>query len=359
MALDEIRFVTVARKEAGQFFLGDPGKYRGIRNLVTVQVQDGEHRAITSGVQKFVGMPTGRQRTRLRLTVADDTRHNQIGVVKRRTVSVGNGITQFATFMNGTRRFRRDVAGNAARKRELLKQPLNARRALRDVWVDLAVGPFQIGIRHQSRPAVPRTGNVDYAQVVLFDKAVQMHINEVEPRGGSEVAQQPWLDMLDFERLLEQRVVHQIDLPHRKVIGCPPVSVHPAKLFRGEGVFSKGGRHWFFCRHKRPPSQTVRVVVCSATHSFYQCRVKGGLQSGEPIGDDSSSAHQAIWPSGDLVICDLVIGHFPLTATFVAESELPPTCACRHARRIPLSPLPTWACRRARRHPECGSRHFH
>jgi hypothetical protein len=54
------------------------------------------------------------------------------------------------------------------------------------------------------------------------------------------MAQQPGLDVLDFERLFEQRIVHQVYLPDRKVIGRSPVSVHPAEFFGGKGVFRKG-----------------------------------------------------------------------------------------------------------------------
>ena len=40
------------------------------------------------------------------------------------------------------------------------------------------------------------------------------------------MAKQAVLDMLALQRLLEQRIVSQIDHPHRKVVARPPVGVH-------------------------------------------------------------------------------------------------------------------------------------
>jgi hypothetical protein len=53
------------------------------------------------------------------------------------------------------------------------------------------------------------------------------------------MAEQSGLDVLDLEWLLEQRVVHQVNLPNRKIIRRPPVSMHPAEFFRSEDVFRK------------------------------------------------------------------------------------------------------------------------
>jgi hypothetical protein len=36
--------------------------------------------------------------------------------------------------------------------------------------------------------------------------------------------------------VLQERIVHQIDLSDRKVVGGPPISVHLAKLLGGEGA---------------------------------------------------------------------------------------------------------------------------
>ena len=43
-----------------------------------------------------------------------------------------------------------------------------------------------------------------------------------------------FLDVLPFERLLKQRVVQQVNLPDRQVIGRPPVGVELAEVVRRE-----------------------------------------------------------------------------------------------------------------------------
>src|SRR5262249_31180525 len=74
------------------------------------------------------------------------------------------------------------------------------------------------------------------------------------------VAEQPRLDVLPLERHLEQRVVEEVDLADRQVVGGPPVGVHLPQLVgaqrpgrRGLGavvglLFHVGGcrSHWTF-----------------------------------------------------------------------------------------------------------------
>ena len=60
---------------------------------------------------------------------------------------------------------------------------------LRDVRVDFAVGPFQVGVGHDARGAVSRPGDVDRVEVVLLDDAVQVDVDEVQARRGAPMAQ--------------------------------------------------------------------------------------------------------------------------------------------------------------------------
>jgi hypothetical protein len=43
--------------------------------------------------------------------------------------------------------------------------------------------------------------------------------------------QKPRLDVVQNKRPLQKRIVLQINLPHRKIIRRPPVSMHPPNLF--------------------------------------------------------------------------------------------------------------------------------
>ena len=72
-----------------------------------------------------------------------------------------------------------------------------------DVRVELAVGPLQVRVGHQRRPAVAGPRDVDHVQVVFLDDPVQMDVDEVLPRRGPPVAQQPGLDVLQLQRLAQ------------------------------------------------------------------------------------------------------------------------------------------------------------
>ena len=169
---DEIGLVTVANEQARQFFLADAGEDGGVRNLVTIQVENGEDGAVALRVEEFIGVPACRERPRLRFTIANDAGNDEVGIVKRSAIRVRNSIAQFPALVNRARSLGRDVAGNPTGERELLEQPLHAGSTLRNVGVDLAVGSVQIGVRHQARTAVAGTGDVNHVQIVALDEAV-------------------------------------------------------------------------------------------------------------------------------------------------------------------------------------------
>jgi hypothetical protein len=69
------------------------------------------------------------------------------------------------------------------------------------------------------------TSDVDHVQVVLVDHPVQVDVDEVQTGRRAPMAQEPRLDVLLGQRLLEQRVVVEIDLADRQVVGGAPVRV--------------------------------------------------------------------------------------------------------------------------------------
>jgi len=89
-------------------------------------------------------------------------------------------------------------------------------------------------VRDERGAAMTWASQVDYVSVVLFDEAVQMYIDEVQPRSGSEVTEQTRLDVLRLERLAEERIVEQVDLTDRQVVGRPPIAVERVDLSRCE-----------------------------------------------------------------------------------------------------------------------------
>ena len=181
-------------------------------------------------------MPARRQRPGLRLAVADHAGDDQVRVVERGAVGVRERVAQLAALVDRAGRLRRDVAGNAAGERELGEQPLHPLLVLGDVRVDLAVGALEVGVGDQAGPAVPRAGDVDHVQVVLLDHPVQVDVDEVQAGRGAPVAEQPRLDVLLRQRLLEQRVVVEIDLADRQVVGGAPVRVDEREFLVRERV---------------------------------------------------------------------------------------------------------------------------
>ena len=73
---------------------------------------------------------------------------------------------------------------------------------------------------------MPGAGDIHHVQVMLVDNAVQMDIDEVQPRRGTPVAEQSWLDVLKTQGNFEQRIIIQIDLANREIVGCTPIGVH-------------------------------------------------------------------------------------------------------------------------------------
>jgi len=104
---------------------------------------------------------------------------------------------------------------------------------LRNIGIHFAVNSLEVDIRRQGRSTLVGSGDVDDIEIVFLDGAVQMDIDEVKPRCLAPVAEQPRFDVRQFERLLEQRVVVEINLPHRQIVRCPPVGVHSFPLVCG------------------------------------------------------------------------------------------------------------------------------
>ena len=116
--------------------------------------------------------------------------------------------------------------------------------------IDLAVGPFQVRVGDHARRAVARPGDVDHVQIVLLDDAVEVDVDEVQPGRGAPVAQQPRLDVLAAQRLLQQRIVVEIDLADGQVVGRPPVGVHLSQQIGGKRLV-----------HERAPVETLNLKL--------------------------------------------------------------------------------------------------
>ena len=123
------------------------------------------------------------------------------------------------------------VARDAAGKGKLPKQRLQPRLVLADFGIDFRIGAFQISIGHHARPAVAGAADIEDIGVARLDDAVEMGIDEIETRRRAPVPEKARLHMLRLQRLVQQRIVHQIDLADRKIVGRPPVAVDQREVF--------------------------------------------------------------------------------------------------------------------------------
>jgi 1,4-alpha-glucan branching enzyme len=195
VAFDEVRPVAAPFEQARQLVAADACKQRRVGDLVPVQVQDRQRGTVGRRIHELVRVPCGRQRTGLRLAVADHARGDQIRIVEHRAVRVRERVAQFAALVDRAGHLRRDVARNAAGKAELLEQPLHSVGVERHLRIKLAVRALQIHVRDQRGSAMAGAGDVDQVQIARANHAVQVHVDEVQSRRGAPAAEQPRLHM--------------------------------------------------------------------------------------------------------------------------------------------------------------------
>src|SRR5439155_26275367 len=125
------------------FLMRDARKHTRVGDLVSVQVQNGQHYTIGGRIEEFIRMPTGGERAGFGLTVADDGRDNQVGIVESCPERVTQRVAQFTALLNRTGRFRRYVARYPAGEGEPPEHLLDPLFVLRDVRINLAVGALK------------------------------------------------------------------------------------------------------------------------------------------------------------------------------------------------------------------------
>jgi hypothetical protein len=74
------------------------------------------------------------------------------------------------------------------------------------------------------------TGHVNHVEVAQPDRPIQVNIDEVQARSRAPMAQQSWFDVFELQRFAQQRVIEQIDLANRKVVGGAKVGVYETTL---------------------------------------------------------------------------------------------------------------------------------
>ena len=165
-----------------ELLVADAGQDGRVGDLVAVQVEDRQHGPIVRRVEELVRVPAGGQRAGLGLAVADDAGDDQVRVVERRAEGMAQAVAELAPLVDRARCLGRGVAGDAARERELLEEPLHARHVLARRPGRSRCRSLQVGVADQRRPAVARARDVDHVQVVILDDPVQVDVDEVLAR---------------------------------------------------------------------------------------------------------------------------------------------------------------------------------
>src|SRR5262249_42599581 len=144
VTFNEPWLVAVALHELRELLARNAREHGRARNLVAIEVQDRQHCTVTRRVQELVRVPSGSERTGLGLTVADDARGDEAGIVEHGAKRMRDRVTELAALMNRARHLGRDMAWNATRKRELAKETLQAGLVARNIGIQLAIRAFKI-----------------------------------------------------------------------------------------------------------------------------------------------------------------------------------------------------------------------
>ncbi len=261
------RLIAVPAQQRVQLCGRDAGQQCRVGDLVAVEVEDRQHGAVPDRVEEPASVPARRQRAGLGLAVADHAGHHEAGVVERRAAGVGQRVAKLPALVDRPGGLRRDVAGHPAGEGELAQQLAHPGRVPRDARVHLGVAALQPGVRQRGRAAVPRPDDDHHLRAVHGDRAGQVRPDEVQPRRGAPVPQQPRLDVLRAQRLGQQRVGHQVDLPRRQVVGGAPVGVDRVRLSAGQRALLGRGHHaqcWSLPR-TTTTGQNAPVTQCRLT----------------------------------------------------------------------------------------------
>src|SRR5882757_2207026 len=111
-----------------------------------------------------------------------------------------------------------------------------------------------------------RSCHVNHIQVVIFDQTIHVHVNQIQTGSGAPMSEQSRFHMFKFKRLFEQRIVHQINLTDRQIIGGAPVSIHLVEFDGGQRLFrtSLGG---ITSSGHKSPEQLLKGTSSSVSRS--------------------------------------------------------------------------------------------
>jgi hypothetical protein len=160
-AFDEVRRVPVSNEQRFQLFMADAGEDGGVIDLVAVEMQDRQHRAVNYWIKELVAVPAGRERAGLGLTVTHHHKRDQVWMVIHRPVGVRDAVTELSAFVDAARGFGSRMTANPSREAELLEEALHPGKIFALIRVDFGVRAFEVRVRHYGRRAVSRARDED------------------------------------------------------------------------------------------------------------------------------------------------------------------------------------------------------
>src|SRR5271165_5548863 len=92
--LYKVRRIPVADRQSFQLFMANASKNSRVVNLVSVEVQNWQHRPVGDRVKELIAVPTGSQGSGLGLPVAHHHEGDQVRVVEDRPEGMRDAITQ-------------------------------------------------------------------------------------------------------------------------------------------------------------------------------------------------------------------------------------------------------------------------
>ena len=222
---------AVALEEGDELALGNTGENGRIGDLVAVEMQHRQHRAVGRRVQELVRVPACGQRPGFGLAVAHDTGNQELRIVEGRPKGVHKRVAELAALMDRSRHLGRNVARDASWEgdcRKSCSRPASSQPTCR---VQLAVGALRVGVRHQSWPTVARHRYVDRALVAAPDLPVRVRASGGRGPAPFRSGRAGAADVLRTRRLAQECVVEQIRSTRQPfVISHTPVHVCHTKV---------------------------------------------------------------------------------------------------------------------------------
>jgi hypothetical protein len=110
---------------------------------------------------------------------------------------------------------------------------------------------------------VSRAGEENDTEVLFLDDAVEMDVGEVQSGHGAPMAEQARFDMLARKRLLQERIIEEVNLADGEIVGRTPVGVDLVEQVWCES--SSRSRRWD-CLHMARVPTGVRASRLSFLH---------------------------------------------------------------------------------------------